>query len=131
MSTMFRRSTTKAATRASFSRRPRRGVPQGGEMDRSRFGQGGLFAAGAAVAVATVMAVTGAAGAAQQAAADHGVYARDANGPCYSTSESAATCATSERGDLAIATGDSVTWHIGAPNSTQAHNAAGSNDVPA
>ena len=53
-------------------------------MDRSRFGQGGLFAAGAAVAVAAVMAVSGADGA--RAAADHGLYARDAGGPCYSTS---------------------------------------------
>ena len=79
-------------------------------MDRSRFGQGGLFAAGAAVAVAAVMAVSGADGA--RAAADHGLYARDAGGPCFSASAAATTCGTGETGDLAIATGDSVTWHI-------------------
>ena len=55
-------------------------------MDRSRFGQGGLFAAGAAVAVAAAMAISSADGA--RAAADHGIYSRDANGPCYSTSAS-------------------------------------------
>jgi plastocyanin len=96
-------------------------------MDKGRFGQGGLFAGGVALAAVAAMAVTGAA----RAAADHGVYARDANGPCYSTSASAAECAIGERGDLAIATGDSVTWHIGPPNSTQAHNVAATNDVPA
>ena len=83
-------------------------------MDRSRFGQGGLFAAGAAVAVAAAMAISSADGA--RAAADHGLYARDAGGPCYSASASATTCATGETGDLAIATGDSVTWHINPPS---------------
>jgi plastocyanin len=94
-------------------------------MDRSRFGQGGLFAAGAAVAVAAVMAVSGADGA--RAAADHGIYSRDANGPCYSTSASATQCATNEVADLSIATGDSVTWHI----ASSGHNAASFNDVVA
>jgi plastocyanin len=94
-------------------------------MDRSRFGQGGLFAAGAAVALAAVMAVSGADGA--RAAADHGVYSRDANGPCYSTSASATQCAVGEVADLSIATGDSVTWHI----ASSGHNAASSNDVVA
>ena len=94
-------------------------------MDRSRFGQGGLFAAGAAVAVAAAMAISSADGA--RAAADHGIYSRDANGPCYSTSASATTCAVGEVGDVSIATGDSVTWHI----TSNGHNAASSNDVAA
>jgi plastocyanin len=94
-------------------------------MDRSRFGQGGLFAAGAAIAVAAAMAVSGADGA--RAAADHAIYARDANGPCYSTSATATTCAVGEQGDVSIATGDSVTWHI----TSSGHNAASSNDVAA
>src|SRR6185295_9700325 len=67
---------TKDAFRDSFSRRQGSSTA-GGEMDKGRFGQGGLFAGGVALAAVAAMAVTGAA----RAAADHGVYARDANGP--------------------------------------------------
>jgi|GraSoiStandDraft_4_1057263.scaffolds.fasta_scaffold145763_2 plastocyanin len=95
-------------------------------MDRGRFGQGGLFAAGVALAAAAAMAVTGAA----RAAADHVVYAKDA-GQCYSTSAPATACTPAERGDVSIATGDSVTWHIGPPTSAQPHNVAATNDVAA
>ena len=98
-------------------------------MDRSRFGQGGLFAAGAAVAVAAVMAVSGADGA--RAAADHGLYARDASGPCYSTSAARDDVRDGRTGDLAIATGDSVTWHIDPPSAAAAHNAAAEDRQPA
>jgi len=101
-------------------------------MRITRFGQGGIVAAGVSVAAVAVMAATGAAGAAQRTAAtDHPIYAVDQNGSCYSASAATADCAGGVRGDVSIATGDSVTWTVGPPRSTQAHNAAASNDVPA
>jgi plastocyanin len=87
----------------------------------------GIVAAGASVAAAGAFAVAGVAGA-DQVATDHAVYARDANGPCFSTSATNTDCAANERGDISIATGDSVTWHVDGPT---AHNAAAANDVPA
>jgi plastocyanin len=87
--------------------------------------QGGLLAAVLAIGVAGGVGVAGA----DQRATDHAVYAHDANGSCYSTSDTVADC-VGVRADLDIATGDSVTWHITPPNTTAAHNAAGANDEP-
>jgi plastocyanin len=95
----------------------------------SRFGQGGIVAAGVAVAAAGVLAAAGAAGAELQAT-DHAVYAHDANGSCYSTDPATSDCAGGVRADVSIATGDSVTWHIAPPATNTSHNVAGDNDPP-
>jgi plastocyanin len=100
-------------------------------MRITRFGQGGIVAAGVSVAAVAVLAATGSAGATQRAAAtDHPIYAFDKNGSCYSTNPATTECA-GQRGDVSIATGDSVTWTISPANVTTVHNAAGANDVPA
>lgn len=96
-------------------------------MSRGRMWKRGVVAAGASVAAAGAFAVAGVAGA-DQLATDHAVYARDGNGPCFSTSAANTECAVGERGDISIATGDSVTWHV---DGSTAHNAAATNDVPA
>ena len=94
-------------------------------MSRGGIWQRGVLAAGAMLVAAGVLAGVGTAGSAVPA----NVYARDLNGPCFSTVPAAAQCATGERAEVAIETGETVTWHF--DGSTTPHNAAADNDVPA
>jgi plastocyanin len=86
--------------------------------------QGGIVAAVIALVAA---AGVGVAGANQLANGD--VYAREPNGPCFSTTTGATDCMTDETAEVSLNTGESVTWHFDGSN--VAHNAAGDNDVPA
>jgi plastocyanin len=94
-------------------------------MSKGGIWQRGVIAAGVTLAAAGALATVGVAG----TAAPADVYARDANGPCFSTVAVATDCAVGERADVAINTGEAVTWHF--DGSTSNHNAAADNDVPA
>jgi plastocyanin len=87
----------------------------------------GLLAAGATLAVGAVVAGVSVAGAAQ----DVTVYIAEANGPCFTTVAAKGTCATGERADVTIQTGESVTWDFAGTSEGNLHNAKATNDVPA
>jgi plastocyanin len=100
----------------------------GGEMRARRvLEQRGVVAAVVAVAGTAAVGVAGAAGS-SGAAAPATVYVSETNGNCFTTSSSKPDCA-GQRGDVAIETGDTVTWNF--DGSGVAHNAAAANDVPA
>ena len=87
----------------------------------------GVVAAMVAVAGTVAVGVAGAASGASTAA-DATIYVSETNGNCFTTSSSKPDC-TATNGDVAIETGDSVTWNFA--GSGVNHNAAADNDVPA
>ena len=89
--------------------------------------QRGIVAAIVAVAGTAAVGIAGAASGASSAA-DATIYVSESNGSCFTTSSAKPDCTTTN-GDVAIETGDSVTWSFA--GSGVAHNAAADNDVPA
>jgi plastocyanin len=83
-------------------------------------GRTGLYAGIAAVALTVGVGAAGSAGA--DGAADANVYARETgNGLCFSTNPGS-DCPPNESAEVAIAPGETVTWHF--DGSVQPHNAA-------
>lgn len=103
-------------------------------MRRSLFawvrGHRGVLAAVIAVAGTTVVGGVGAAGAAEEVA-NQTIYTSETNGPCFTIVAAKPACDVGETAEVAINTGETVTWDFDADNGSIGHNAESTDAEPA